>query len=154
MEMTNYIEERINALKGSNKTFQNMQEYHLFTILCMKYFFFNEDKQFDQDDIITYLTDGGNDGGIDAVFNDPNSESNDVIVVQSKFYENTKLYNNDIVGELYKISETIKNIDACKISGINENVVTAYRNAMSQKEDSGIVRIVFLLLTILKIREK
>lgn len=143
MEMTNYIEERINTLKGSNKIFQNMQEYHLFTILCMKYFFFNEDKQFDQDDIAMYLTDGGNDGGIDAVFNDPNSEFNDVIVVQSKFYENTKLYNNDIVGELYKISETIKNIDACKISGINENVVTAYRNAMSQKEDSGIVRIVF-----------
>ena len=143
MEQINFIEERMDALRTTNKIFQDMQDYHLFTVLCMKYFFFNEDKEFSPEDIATYLTDGANDGGIDAVFNDPTSESNDVVIVQSKFYENTMLHDSDVAEELYKITETIKNIDKYKVAGINENVVTAYRNAISQMEDNGNIRIVF-----------
>ena len=90
-----------------------------------------------------YVTDGSNDGGIDAIFNDPTSEGNDIIIIQSKYYENTELKVDNIAGELYKINETLRKLQNNKVSEFNEKLVSAYRNATSQKEDSGIIRIVF-----------
>lgn len=143
MIIQNYIKEQINTLKDTYHSFYNMQNYHLFTLLCMKYFFFSDNTPFDPDYALECLTDGANDGGIDAVFNDPNSDGNDMIIVQSKYYEETPLKGADVAGELYKILETCKSIDNFKTSGINEKVLSAYRNAKSQMEDTGNVRIVF-----------
>ena len=89
------------------------------------------------------MTDGANDGGIDAIFNDPTSEGNDLIIVQSKFYENTALGTDNVAGELYKINETLKKLQSNKISEFNDKLVTAYRNATSQMEDNANIRIVF-----------
>lgn len=98
---------------------------------------------FDQDMVLEYLTDGANDGGIDAIFNDPSSEHNDIIVVQSKYYNSTPLTTDNVAGELYKINETLKNLQSNKVVGFNDKLVTAYRNATSQMEDDGGIRIVF-----------
>lgn len=143
MVQPDFIKDRMEALKGNYPLFRGMQDYHVFTILCLKYFFFNEGISFDPEMVQGLLTDGANDGGIDAVFNDPNSEGNDMIIVQSKYYEKTPLRSEDVVGELYKINETIHAIDACRVSDYSEQVVSAYRNAKGQMEDSGVIRIVF-----------
>ena len=120
-----------------------MQDYHVFTIMCLKYFFFSDRVAFDPDVAVEYLTDGANDGSIDAIFNDPNSEGNDMIIVQSKYYESTPLTGQDVAGELYKITETIKAIDNFRVADLNEKVVSAYRNAKNQMEDSGVIHVVF-----------
>ncbi len=134
----------IQRMKEKYPLYQNYQNYHIFTLLCIKYFFFSENGlAFDYELANEYLTDGANDGGIDAIFNDPTSEGNDVVIVQSKFYENTDLSPDNVAGELYKINETLKNLQSNKISKYSENVVTAYRNATSQMEDNGIIKIVF-----------
>lgn len=143
MNEQNYIKERIATLKSKIPAYRKMKDYHIFTILCLKYFFFSDGAAFDPDLAIDFLTDGANDGGIDAIFNDPNSEGNDMIIVQSKYYESTPLTKQDVAGELYKITETIKLIDDFKVSQLNEKVLAAYRNAKSQMEDSGVIRIVF-----------
>lgn len=143
MTQQDFIKERIETLKTNYPVFRKMQDYHVFTILCLKYFYFSEGIPFDPDIMMGILTDGAKDGGIDAVFNDPNSEGNDMVIVQSKYYEKTPLKGEDVVGELYKITETIKAIEACKVSDYNEQVVSAYRNAKGQMEDSGVIRIVF-----------
>lgn len=143
MEENNYIKERIATLKSEIPAYRAMQDYHVFTIMCLKYFFFSDGAAFDPDVAVEYLTDGANDGGIDAIFNDPNSEGNDMIIVQSKYYESTPLTGQDVAGELYKITETIKAIDNFRVADLNEKVVSAYRNAKSQMEDSGVIRVVF-----------
>lgn len=143
MAQQDFIKDRMETIKGNYPTFRGMQDYHIFIVLCLKYFFFSEGMSFDPEMVKGYLTDGPKDGGIDAVFNDPNSEGNDMVIVQSKYYEKTPLRGEDVVGELYKITETIKAIDACKVSDYSEQVVSAYRNAKGQMEDSGVVRIVF-----------
>lgn len=143
MSDSNFISERIQSLKSEFPAFRNLPNPHIFTILCIKYFFFSEGTTFDPETCLEYLTDGANDGGIDAVFNDPNSDGNDMVIIQSKLYENTKLSGEDVAGELFKISETVKNIDKFKTEGINEKVLAAYRNAKSQMEDSGAIRIFF-----------
>lgn len=142
MEEHNYIKDRISTLKSEIPSFRSLQDYHVFTLLCIKYFFYSEGG-FDPENAIEYLTDGANDGGIDAIINDPTSEGNDVVIIQSKYYTSTSLAGADIAGELYKIGETVKAIDNHRVSGINEKVVSAYRNAKSQMEENGSVRVVF-----------
>lgn len=125
-------------------TLGKYQNYHIFTLLCINTFYSESGISFDQDVIEEFLTDGANDGGIDAIFNDPTSEGNDLIIVQSKFYENTALGTDNVAGELYKINETLKKLQSNKISEFNDKLVTAYRNATSQMEDNANIRIVFL----------
>ncbi len=105
MEQQNFIQERIAALKSEYPLFRALEDYRIFTILCIKYFFFSNGIPFDPDLALAALTDGARDGGIDAVFNDPNSEGNDVIIVQSKYYDQTILTSQDVAGELYKITD-------------------------------------------------
>ncbi len=139
-----YFKYHIDTLRQKYSDFAHLQDYHAFTILCMKYFFFSEAGiPFDPELVIEYLTDGANDGGIDSIFNDPTSEGNDVIIIQSKYYEHTNLVAENVAGELYKINETLKSLKLNKVSGFNEKLVSAYRNATSQLEDNGEVRIYF-----------
>lgn len=144
MEPQEFIQERMWALKRMYPLFSNWRDHHVFTMLCVKYFFFYEDgSDFDPEEAAEYLTDGSGDGGIDAVFNDPDSENNDMIIVQSKYYENSQLTGQDVAGELYKIAETIKAIDSHRVSGLSEKMVSAYRNARSQMGENGQVRVMF-----------
>lgn len=139
-----FFDYHIERIKEKYPIYKQYQNYHIFTVLCIKYFFFSESGvPFDQDIVEEYLTDGPNDGGIDAIFNDPTSENNDVIIVQSKFYESTELGTDNVAGELYKINESLKKLQSNKVSEFNEKVVSAYRNATSQMEDNGNIRIVF-----------
>lgn len=104
-----YFKFHIENFKNKYPAFSYLKDYEVFSLLCIKYFFFSDaGTSFDQDLVLEYLTDGANDGGIDAIFNDPTSEGNDVIIVQSKYYEHSELSAQDVAGELYKINETIK----------------------------------------------
>ena len=139
-----YITTRMNSLTENYPILRNEQSYHLFIMLCLKYFYFSEPGiAFDPEMILQeYITDGSKDGGVDALFNDPSSENNDMIIVQCKFYKNTTLTEDDIASELTKIQTAINDIDACRVSDYNDKVVSAYRNARSQMADEGTVRIV------------
>ena len=109
-------------------------------------FLFCEDNaKFDEDEVIDYLTDGANDGGIDAIFNDPNSEDNDVIIMQSKYYNKSRLKINDIIMELHKIKNTLNSFKEEKFASFNKNLVMAYKNSINQKNEIGTIRICFLL---------
>lgn len=141
---TNYLEQHISVLKTKYPVLKDYQDYYNFVILCIKYFFYSETNiAFDPDIILNYLTDGANDGGIDAIFNDPNSENNDVIVVQSKYYNNSPLTAEDVCAEVFKINETLTKLKNNKTAGYNDKLVTAYRNATSQAEDDFTFRIIF-----------
>lgn len=144
MEEQNYIVPRISALKENYPILKNEQDYHLFILMCLKYYYFSEPGiAFDPEMILQeYITDGGKDGGIDALFNDPTSENNDLIIVQCKFYQNSILTEDDISTEIEKISNTIDDLQACRYSDYNERVVSAYTNARSQMADDGDVKIV------------
>ena len=110
----------------------------------MRYFFFCEDNaKFDEDEVIDYLTDGANDGGIDAIFNDPNSEDNDVIIMQNKYYNKSRLKINDIIMELHKIKNTLNSFKEEKFASFNKNLVMAYKNSINQKNEIGTIRICF-----------
>lgn len=144
IDENDYILDRIEFLKKEYPSLRNIKDYRLFILVGLKYFFFS-DSYFDPEYALQeYVTDGANDGGIDAVFNDPTSSNNDMIIVQSKYYEESPLNDEAVTAELIKISDTIKNIDNCKVSEYNDTVVSAYRNAKSSMSEEGEIKIVFL----------
>ena len=144
MNSTDYFDSQFNTLKSKYPCFNILADYHLLTVLCIKYFFFSDTSvAFDQDIALSFLTDGPNDGGIDAIFNDPTSTGNDVIIVQSKYYNNSQVTSAQVVGELYKISETIRDLKKNKITNYNSKLVSAFRNATSQMEETGDFRVYF-----------
>ena len=140
--MSTFIKDHMEAFKRHYPVFSNYHDYHVFTEMCIKYFFFGDGNSFDQDIAKTWLTDGANDGGIDAIINDPSSEGNDVVVIQSKYYENTVLDSDAVAAEFVKIKGTLKDLSNNKVAEYNDNVVTAYRTATSQMEDDGEIRVV------------
>lgn len=108
--------------EGEISYFGEVSKLSYIYIVMYKILFYSESGiSFDQDVIEEFLTDGANDGGIDAIFNDPTSEGNDLIIVQSKFYENTALGTDNVAGELYKINETLKNFKVIKYPNLMIN---------------------------------
>lgn len=143
----NYVESHMIELQEKYSVYQSLRDYQMFPILCMKYFFFEEgDVPFDAEEILQYQTDGANDGGIDAIFNDPNSDENDVIIIQCKYYKNTTLTFDDISGGLKKIENTLKNLKNNKTDEYNEGLINAYREATGNMSDDGEIKIYFFTM--------
>ncbi len=139
-----FFEKNIEYFKDNYSYYKSCQNFEIFTVLCIKYYFYNiSNISFDPEIAMEYLTDGARDGGIDAILNDPNSEGNDMIIVQSKYYDKTKLDAGDIVAEISKINDTLNNLKNNKVTEYSEKLVSAYYSAVNQMEDQGEVRIYF-----------
>lgn len=138
------IAEHMKEFKGKYPTFQDCKDFQLFSLMCMYYFFYGAtEASFDQDENFSYLVDGANDGGIDAVFKDPNSENDDIVIVQSKYYSNTKLSKQDITSEIAKIKETIDKLNSDKCAEFSKAMVTAFQNAVYEKSPRSEFNICF-----------
>lgn len=143
--MDNYIDIIVNNFKKKYSILADKTGDHIFTDVCLKYYFYNtSDNPFDIDDIESNRnTDGSNDGGFDAVINDPNSELNDMIIVQSKYYHNTVVNAEMIIGEISKISNTITKIQNGLDSDVSQKSKHAFALAKEQMQDGASIKVVF-----------
>lgn len=83
------ISAKIQALKTAFPSLREKKDEYVFTVLCVKsHFFKNPSLTFSENEIDDLLVDSVKDGGVDALFSDPNSETNNLIICQSKYYEN------------------------------------------------------------------
>ncbi|MBQ8750610.1 MAG: AIPR family protein [Alphaproteobacteria bacterium] len=87
-ETYDYIINKINSIKCQYPSLRNKPNEYVFNALVVKSMFYknpaNEVTGSDFDDIIV---DGRADGGVDILLTDPNSETDDLIIGQSKFYK-------------------------------------------------------------------
>lgn len=83
------IESKIQGLKEVYPKLRKKNDEHIFTVLCVKSTFYkNPSLIFTENDIDNLLVDSVKDGGVDAIFTDPNSDTNNLIICQSKYYTN------------------------------------------------------------------
>lgn len=91
MEKKNYreiIRSKIQALKELYPGLRRESDEHIFTVLCVKSNYYkNPSLIFTENEIENLLVDSVKDGGVDALLTDPNSETNNLVICQSKFYE-------------------------------------------------------------------
>lgn len=92
MDKKNYyqtIQSKIQALKEVYPSLRKESDEHIFTVLCVKSNYYkNPALSFTENDIENLLVDSVKDGGVDALLADPNSETNNLVICQSKYYEN------------------------------------------------------------------
>lgn len=79
---------KIKSLKELYPSLRRESDEHIFTVLCVKSNFYkNPSLSFTDSDIENILVDSVKDGGVDALLADPNSETNNMIICQSKYYQ-------------------------------------------------------------------
>lgn len=82
------ISSKIKSLKENYPSLRKETDEHIFTVLCVKSTFYkNPSLTFTDSDIDNILVDSVKDGGVDALLADPNSETNNLIICQSKYYQ-------------------------------------------------------------------
>lgn len=82
------IYNKIQSLKDIYPILRNKSDEHVFTVLCVKSNFYkNPSLSFTENDIENLLVDSVKDGGVDALLSDPNSETSNLMICQSKYYE-------------------------------------------------------------------
>ena len=143
--MDGTIDNTVNNFKNKYPVFKNKTGDHVFTAVCLNYYFFNTaDNEFDPDVAEqSMITDGPNDGGFDAVFNDQNSSNKDIIIVQSKYYHNTMVTPELIIGEISKILDTLQKMENSTDGEISMKTKNAYHLAKDEAEDGAITKVVF-----------
>ncbi len=88
MESYNIITSKIQALKEAYPFLRSKSDDYAFTALCIKSNFYkNPSLSLTEYDLNTCIVDGVRDGGVDALLTDPNSETSNLIICQSKHYE-------------------------------------------------------------------
>ena len=82
------ISNKIKSLKENYPRLRKESDEHIFTVLCVKSSFYkNPSLSFTDSDIENILVDSVKDGGVDALLADPNSETNNLLICQSKYYQ-------------------------------------------------------------------
>lgn len=96
--------------KSGHPRFAGMRDDGAFSAMCMMYLFYaNPLIPFADDVCERYVVDGVNDGGIDAIFRNPDPDAEEVVIVQSKYYcENNPVTPRLLKSELDKIARTLK----------------------------------------------
>lgn len=129
------LETHFNAFKRDYKNVVGkLKPYHAFTAFCAKYFYYSDSSEDLDEGFLDRMPDGARDGGIDAVFANPNPESNELVILQGKFYKKSKLELSDLKAELNKIIDTVNDLRAHKVKKLNDDVKAAFFSAVDELE--------------------
>lgn len=119
--MPNYIDIEIDNLKSSSITLSRMEDFHLFSFVCLKHFFKNG--IFEHSDIRNHHTDGSNDGGIDLICSDIDNE--ELIFIQDKYISSLSNAQH-VINMLTEMHQTIERLKNNETTGLNSKLLRVY----------------------------
>lgn len=86
-----FIKDKIHVMKESYPSLKNKTDDYVFSALTAKaQFYKNPALVLNESDFDNFIVDGQYDGGVDILLSDPNSESSNMIIAQSKFWQHLK----------------------------------------------------------------
>lgn len=149
MAATNYyelIKTKIEYLKA-NRDFsclRDKKDDYAFTALCVQADYYTSPAlSFSNERARTRLVDGTNDGGVDALFNDPNSEESDLVLVQSKFYQ--KITFEDVVNAFEKMLRFYDERNMGHYESVKQEISNRFATLRAETGEES--KIVFVLYT-------
>lgn len=124
-ETYDYIINKINSIKDQYPSLRNKTNDYVFNALVVKSMFYknpaNEVTGNDFDDIIV---DGHADGGADILLTDPNSETDDLIIGQSKFYKTISV--EECSNAINKMADFYLDLSQGHYENVNEMVAQRF----------------------------
>lgn len=138
------IKTKIDNLKSSYPSLREKSDDYAFSALCVRANFFkNPAIQFDESAINSMMVDGTNDGGVDALLTDPNSDESNLVLVQSKFYQ--KISFDDITNAITKMVHFYNNMSEGNYEKIQSKVIKRFLNLKAEVGDES--KIIFVVYT-------
>lgn len=142
-EYYNYIKSKIQNLKELYPSLRNKTDDYVFSVLCVKSNFYkNPSLTFSEIDMNETIVDGSNDGGVDALLTDPNSDESNLVLVQSKFY--TIISFEEIVNAVTKLVRFYNDMVNGNYGTIQQKVQRRFLNLNAEVgEESKIIFVIY-----------
>ncbi len=138
-----YIESKINSLKSKYVFLRDKPDSYVFSAICVIYSLYKEPDNVSEDDLKNIITDQAYDGGVDMLLTDPLSDSDDLVMCQSKFYRTISY--EEVKNALTKMAEFYINVSDTKYENVNDKVVSRFMQLKTKIGDESKVR--FILYT-------
>ena len=137
-----YLQEKIAAMKRDYPLLRDKTDEYVFTALCVRANYYkNPALDFTEQTISEVIVDGQYDGGVDALLLDPNSEADNLILVQSKYYK-TITYDN-VRDAIQKIILFYKDMEQGEYQNVNATVQRRFLSLNAEIGDESKIRFVF-----------
>lgn len=146
-EIFKYFNKLIKEEIAEDKTLSNLKDYNLFTFLCLKYYFFSNEIEAN-DDIIDSIVDGTGDNSIDAICNNPTVEDLPLVFIQTKYCKNFDL--TKAKGEIIEIEESLNAYKKHKYKRFNENVLNKIEDCLENSENQDFFEIAYFTSAIVR----
>ena len=139
-----FIREKIQQLKELHPVLRNKSDDYVFSVLSIKSNFYkNPLIPFTPEMMLETVVDGTNDGGVDAILTDPNSEESSLVLVQSKFYKTISF--DEIQDAISKLVNFYKSMSEGNLGVLRENVDNRFVTLNSEVGDES--KIIFVIYT-------
>ena len=109
-----------------------LSDEHLFGIMCVAYFYY--DGEITKSQFENMFTDGQYDGEFDFILNDEQSDTNDLVLVQSKSTRDN-LSKDKILDIFDRMNRNFIKLRNAHYEDFNDKVKSAYINCYDQKSD-------------------
>lgn len=141
-ESYDFIQGKIATMKRDYPSLRNKTDDYVFTALCVRAVFYkNPAIDFNEQIISDFIVDGQYDGGVDALLLDPNSEEENLILVQSKFYKNITFDN--VRDAIQKIILFYKDMERGDYQNVNTQVQRKFLTLNAELGDDSKIKFVF-----------
>ena len=139
-----FIKTKIQQLKELNPSLRDKTDDYVFSILCVKSNFYkNPSLTFNEQMMAETVVDGTNDGGVDALLTDPNSDESNLVMVQSKFYSNINF--EEVVNAITKMVRFYNDMISGNYGSLQQTVTRRFLNLNAEVGEES--KIVFVLYT-------
>lgn len=139
-----YIKTKISAYKETYPSLRDKADDYVFSAVAVKSNYYkNPAIDFNESDFDEMIVDGQYDGGVDILLTDPNSETSDLVIAQSKFY--THITMEDVVNALTKMGLFYKEMQQGHYESVNQKVQRRFLSLNSEVGDES--KIHFVLYT-------
>lgn len=139
-----YIKTKISAYKDTYPSLRDKADDYVFSAVAVKFNYYkNPAIDFNETDFDEMIVDGQYDGGVDILLTDPNSETSDLVIAQSKFY--THITMEDVVNALTKMGLFYKEMQQGHYESVNQKVQGRFLSLNSEVGDES--KIHFVLYT-------
>ena len=128
--MEDHIGKAIEKLKKEINKCKTMQDYHLFGLVCYKYFY--NEGELNTSDIKATLIDGKGDGGIDLIAVKDNDGYKSMVLVQIK--DVSDINKDDIKNALTKMIHTKNNFSNDRIAEYNDKLQKLYLDKQDEAD--------------------
>lgn len=120
-ESYDIIHNKIHALKESSHYLKDKSDDFVFSALSVKATYYkNPALVLDDTGLENIVVDGQYDGGVDALLTDPNSDTSDLVIAQSKYYKSITF--DEIFNAIAKMTSFYKDMKNGHFENVNQKV--------------------------------